>query len=308
MLDARISITTRCNAKCVTCPVWKYKSEDMAYDKFVELINKLDKSPLINRIMLNNTGDMYNHPNCSEMFQFLRVFDRHKPLIFTTNAGLMDEVPPVDFLIISFNGGTKETYEKTTGLSWDDVKRRIRDRYPNLRKLPAVEMHCLIYDGNAGTEDMLLKEWQDFPGRIRVSYKYDNQMRKDRTLSEYRIKRRIPCDYLEMLSIMPSGRVISCAHDFKQVTDFGNVFEESIEELVHHPSRIKKRQEHREGRYTGLCEKCNYNTPLKGRVKYLKWSYSGVLLTFLSHKIFSYESAFRTRFWLHLTRLRKRFG
>ena len=102
-MDAKLSITTRCNAKCKTCPVWCYKGSDMTYDNFVTIWDKLNKAPFVNRMLLNSTGDMYIHPDRNRIFNYIE--ENHKKWVcMTTNAADMDRVPKINEMIISFNG------------------------------------------------------------------------------------------------------------------------------------------------------------------------------------------------------------
>jgi len=268
-MDVKISVTTKCNAHCRTCPVWKYPGEDMSVDNFVLMWGKLMEAPQVHRILLNNTGDLYNHP---DHVGILKYVESHlgKPVIMTTNAELMDYVPRIHELIISFNGGNKEGYEFTTGLPFERVFVNIRQHYEELKKVGNLEMHVLIWDGNAASEADILHTWKDFPGRIRVSYKYDNQMAEDHTLQPFKRNERVYCDYLDVLSIWPNGQIISCAHDFKGETNWGNIFTDSAESIIQHPERRKKQTEHILEQYTGLCEHCNYNTPIWGKFEYLR--------------------------------------
>jgi len=208
------------------------------------------------------------HPRRKEIWEYIETH-HFKPVIMTTNAGLMDYVPKIDLIIISFNGGTKESYEYTTGADFNKTVARIREHYPELSKRN-VEMHCLMWEGNEGTEKDLAELWKDFPGKIRLSYKYDNQMKEDKTIEKYKNNDRVYCDYLNMLSIMPDGKIISCAHDFEAVTDFGNIFTDSMDSVMMNKNRKKKQHEHYEGIYSGLCKDCNYNTSLVGKFKYIK--------------------------------------
>jgi len=267
-VDAKISISTYCNAKCKTCPVWEYPGQHMKLEDFKLMWTKLMFSKHVSRVLLNNTGDMYLHPQRKEIFDYI---EKHhsKPVIMTTNAGLMDYVPKIDVIIISFNGGNKEDYEKTTGLNFDKTVARIKSHYPELSERE-VEMHCLVYDGNAEHIREIKEVFSDFPGRIRLSFKYDNQMKVDHTLENYKTHDRMPCDYLHMLSVLPSGKVISCAHDFEGVTDFGNIFTEEIYDLVLNRNRMVKQMQHLNREYTGLCKKCNYNTSISGKIEYIK--------------------------------------
>lgn len=266
-MDAKLSLTTHCNARCKTCPVWEYTGKHIDVDSFKLLWTKLMLSDKVHRILLNNTGDMYIHPHRKELFDYMSSH-KHKPIIMTTNAAAMDSVPAVDLLIISFNGGTKETYEFTTGLPFDKTVARIKSFYPQLKNVYC-ELHCLMWEGNEGTEDNLKELWQDFPGRVRLSYKYDNQMKEDKTISKYKRETRVYCDYLDMLSILPDGQVVTCAHDFAGETNLGNALTDQIDDIIFNQMRIKKQREHRDGNFSGLCADCNYNTGVDGKIVYL---------------------------------------
>lgn len=272
MMDAKLAVTTHCNGRCLTCPVGFLSSrygETMPYDRFVECWDLLNASPRIGRIILNGTGELYTIP---DHIRYLKYAEAHhtKHVVLQTNAELLDYVPTVETLVISYNGGSREAYEATTGMSHDRMRMAILRRYDDLARIPTLELHVLICALNAHSEAEILTTWAHFPGRIRVSYKYDNQMQKDRTLPMYQCTDRIFCDYLDGLSIWPDGTLISCAHDMRKQTNWGNIFVDGIEWALQHPERVQKRVEHHQGRWRGLCERCNYNTPIGNRVRYLR--------------------------------------
>jgi len=269
MVEAKISITTKCNAHCRTCPVWKIPGETMPVETFRIVWEKLMDNPMVSKVMINDTGDVYCLPNHAEYFEVVKRREG-KTIAITTNAIALDMVPDVDHFVISFNGGTRKAYEHTVGASFDAVVANIRAQYDAIRKVPMPELHCLIWQGNQGTEMDLMRLWKDFPGRLRVSYKYDNQGGPDLTVSDFKRSKREPCDYLGKLCIMPDGKVISCAHDFHADTDFGNIVTDSIEALMGASARVEMLNAHMRGEFTGICERCNYNTPIDGRVMYLK--------------------------------------
>lgn len=271
-MDAKITLTTGCNAKCATCPVWRTEARHMQVHEWARIWEKLNASAAIHKILLNNTGDVWNHPEADAILAVLGS-GKVKWTVMTTNAGKMQYIPDgIDELIISFNGGTKQGYERTTGLPFEEVVENIRSLYPQMHKVKDLQMHCLMWDGNEGEEDDLLKLWSDFPGKIRVSYKYDNQQHADHTIEEYKTEQRIPCDYIyNMLCIYPGGEVWMCAHDFHGENKWGNVLTDSIDEVIMNVGRVNKLQEHIEKKYTGLCEKCNYNRPQDAELfRYIK--------------------------------------
>lgn len=268
-MEAKVSLTTKCNARCKTCPVWTIPGQTMTLEVWQKVWQRLMDEPGIVNVMLNNTGDIYCEPNHAEYLKLVHR-QRDKYVMITTNALQLDMVPDVDEFIISFNGGNQKAYEATVGAGFHETVQNIRKHYDALAKVPNAQLHCLIWEGNQGSERDLTELWRDFPGKVRLSYKYDNQMREDRTLDKFKVTRRIGCDYLGKLSIMPDGKIISCAHDFHATTDFGNWLTDSWGDIVNNAARREKIKEHQRSEWTGICEKCNYNTPSSGRVFYVK--------------------------------------
>jgi hypothetical protein len=269
-MTCKVSLTTHCNGTCITCPVWKIPGHNMSLETWKAIWRKLNEDGLIDKIILNNTGDVGVHPQRKEMLDVV-LTGKAKWLVMQTNAAYLPDIPStLDELIISFNGGTKEAYERTTGLEFDLVVDNIKRLYPQIVSLPNAEIHCLICETNEGTEGDLLKLWSNFPGRVRVSYKYDNQQREDRTLAQYKRTDRVPCDYLDQLIVMPDGSVIMCAHDFHAVNKWGWLPGQSVIELMMNSNRQQKKIEHLCGEYHGLCEKCNYNVPCDKQIRYLR--------------------------------------
>jgi radical SAM protein with 4Fe4S-binding SPASM domain len=268
-VEARVSITTKCNARCKTCPVWSIPGSTMLLDDFKTVWRKLSESPTITGISLNNTGDIYCVPDHAKYLDLIHRVDG-KWIAMTTNGIAFDMIPDVDLFIISFNGGTKGTYEYTVGADFDKVAANIRSHYSELAKLRYCQLHCLMWEGNKGIEYELTKLWADFPGSVRISYKYDNQGGVDYTIAQFKKESRIVCDYLGKLCIMPNGQVIPCAHDFHAEVNMGNILTDSVEFLIKNEERRRMLIEQANDKFEGICERCNYNTPADGRVIYVK--------------------------------------
>lgn len=271
-MDCKISVTTNCNARCKTCPVWECRGLDMSMTTFVEVWRIVMMDPRISRVLLNNTGDMYVHPRRETIWRIIESTS-YKPVIMTTNAAAMDYVPRISQTIISFNGHDKASYEYTTGLPFDETREKIRSFYPDLESKTNAEIHCLAWGDThvEDIEDRVRDLWADFPGKVRVSYKVENQMEKGvQGAPGSEGGRRIPCDYLHKVNIWPDGNIIQCAHDFGGTTSFGNILTSSVFQSMMNPDRLKKIAQHSAGEYTGICESCNYNTANAGRIVYVK--------------------------------------
>lgn len=273
MTDVKISVTTHCNSRCKTCPVWTIPGHDMLFDTFRTIFSKLVDDDRIKHILFSNTGEIFAMKDHNPM-DFIRYAEKHKAdkrVTMITNASEMYYVPVnLDKLIISFNGGTKEDYEYTTGLNFHNTVNVIRSYYRKFEKMKSVEMHCLIWKGNEGTEENFKNLWSDFPGKLRISYKVENQFGSDLSAKGQSRTKRIKCDYLDKINVAPNGKVIMCAHDFLLRTYFGDLLHGSIDETLEHPARLLKKEEHKKGIFKGLCRTCNYNTPVDERVVYVK--------------------------------------
>lgn len=218
-------------------------------------------------VQFNCVGDVLCLPNSQEYLDRIKVCPLPKAM--TTNGLFLKELPDVDQLVISFNGGTLEAHRLVTGMDSEVVLENIRRLYPKMVG-KAVEIHCLICKLNEGTEENLLRIFEGFPGKIRVSYKCENQGgTQDWTLKGFVVTERIPCDYLDGIVIDASGKIIQCSHDFEAITDFGRVGE-PVSDLLKNGERLRKRAAHRTGVFTGLCARCNYNVPVTNQIVYLK--------------------------------------
>lgn len=113
--SAKIEITTRCNLKCRFCDstVNSRRKTDMQAHEFLQI---LDKMPFLSKISLSGVGEPFINPN---IFQFIKLAKERHILIGTfTNATLLSEdkieklvLSGIDWLNISLDGATKETYE-----------------------------------------------------------------------------------------------------------------------------------------------------------------------------------------------------
>jgi len=81
--------------------------------------------------------------------------------------------------------------------------------------------------------------------------------------------RRIYCNYLNKLCIIPNGDVIQCAHDFEYKNIWGNILEDKIFDILLNNAREQKKEEHCRGEFFDLCGKCNYNRDEERFTKYI---------------------------------------
>lgn len=271
-MTVKISITTACGARCKTCPVWTKPPETMSVETFRRLWDQVNAWPDVSKIFINSTGDINALENKREYLEILEsnAGPGRIPVSVTMNGIGFDYVPRVDTLILSFNGSNKENYERTTGLDFDQVVANIKAAYPAIAERTIYrEINYLVWKGNAGGEEEFLELWKDFPGMLRIGYKVENQFGEYMGSDErFNDKKRIPCDYLEGITIAPNCQVIRCAHDFDFSTSWGHAIDDPIEKILTNKDRLEVIDAHAQGVYPGICESCNYNVSTAGKYYY----------------------------------------
>jgi len=91
-MEIKISLTTRCNAKCKTCDVWCYKGTDMQLKNFYTIFEKIINCDHVNGIMLGSTGESYLHPNIDMIFDYVEEKQKKVPIVpisLTTNGSFI---------------------------------------------------------------------------------------------------------------------------------------------------------------------------------------------------------------------------
>jgi molybdenum cofactor biosynthesis enzyme MoaA len=191
---AKVTVTTRCNSKCRSCPVWKTPQDDMSFDNFKIIYDKLNNDDYIEQIIINSTGELFSMPGYQKYIKYMED-NKIKYTAIQTNGALMDRVPKLDNVVISFNGTNKKNYEYMTRLDFGQVVSNIKSKYAQIdENAGCAEIHCLLCELNEGPEDEFYDLWHDFPGKLRISYKYENQFVNDYTIKKHVKNRRFLCN------------------------------------------------------------------------------------------------------------------
>ena len=267
-IEVRISFTSRCNARCMTCLVPELKQRyDLPPELFKKFINELLELDFP-RVLVSffGIGESYLHKNFVELCEWAIPLIHAKgwTTSIVTNGLATDCIPKgLDNLYLSFNAGKKESYEKITGMNFDKVHKNILSLYSNgeLKKAKNTEIHMLCFDKNRGEEEDFKQLFSGMQGvKLRYSYKYDNQQNNTDGHSVVDKPRRIACDYLtSKINLYPTGDINLCAHDFHGKTSFGNIADMPLVEILRSRKRIKLVEEHLSCTFHGICKECDYN-------------------------------------------------
>jgi hypothetical protein len=268
-MQIKVTISDKCGAHCTTCPQWSVTPRQLMTPAFYAKV--LDAIwPHCHSLCVNGSGDYLSQPNHQE---YSDVLAERMPRggIFanvTTVGGWTGTTPRITASAIycSLNATTPAEYDQHVGVAGG-----LEKVVDNFRALIAthgnIEVHSLKWEGNPHPEENLLRFFGDTHARIRISEKVENQLTcaKHVGIGELAIA-RIPCDYLNGLTVLPDGRVRMCVHDWSSTVILGDVWDI--------PACLEKReplrQQHREGIYPGVCASCNYNVDECPPIYYIK--------------------------------------
>lgn len=153
----QVEVTTACNLRCTMCEhtYMQKVGGHLGLDEFKKLI---DLNPNVQTLNLTGIGEALMNPVFLEMVEYAK--NKGIYVWFSDNFTLMTEKSVkriidsgVDFVVLSLDGATKETFEKIrVGARFEQVientKRFIRLRDEAGKKTPLVGINCVVTKEN----------------------------------------------------------------------------------------------------------------------------------------------------------------
>jgi radical SAM protein with 4Fe4S-binding SPASM domain len=284
--EIRITFINRCNARCTTClmSTVRHPAKRMTWEVLRRIIGEARAIPSIREISFYSIGESCLHPEFVPMAEWaIGALDGTRiTTTLVTNGSLARAIPRgLGNLFISFNAGRRESYERITGLSFDEVRANILRLYRTgeFRKAANVEIHMLLTPENRDEVMDVQKTFRDLRGvRLRTSSKFDNQ-HGELQLPGADGRPRFPCDYVtHRVTVYPDGEVILCPHDFEGEVCFGNLMDEPLSVILRGARRRRVLDDHLAMIFRGICHDCNYNSDSRGM---FRWQYFHPLDRFL---------------------------
>ncbi|MBN2251890.1 MAG: SPASM domain-containing protein [Candidatus Altiarchaeota archaeon] len=247
-IDINIETTNVCNAKCVFCPRNTMTRETGFMDMrtFRGIVDKIKQSRVrVRSITLNGFGEPLIDPGISERIKYIKE-NLDCGTIFFTNAALLDERKSgeiirsgLDEMNLSFNGVSKEEYEKTmVNLKFERVEENIinfmKKRKETGYSKPYVYMSCIYTDRDFDKKEFLDK-WGNIVDSIFImpAEKWGSLESEDIPYEKLPYKpKEWPCKRLwTNLWIAWNGDVYICCKDYNGSTVMGNLREKTLDEV-----------------------------------------------------------------------------
>ncbi len=270
-----IGTTNICNAECIMCPHTRLKkmgTMDMnLYKKIIDNCKKLN----ITAITLSFFGEPFIDKTIIEKIKYAK--EKGMCVSFYSNASLMTKEKSqkiieagLDHITISFDGATKETYEKIRKkLKFEVVKKNILDLIENKKRMkrnnPTITLVLVELEENKKEIKRFYKEWKDKVQNINIinMRNWANQITKEGTKESLHFNKNLnrkPCALIwKELVVDWNGDVVLCNDDWEHTTILGNLKKQSIEEVWMGEKMRKIREAHvkRDFSKVPLCSKCN---------------------------------------------------
>ncbi len=267
-----VELTNVCNARCTICatPAMLRRREIMQMPLFRKIVDECGRFQAP-KLLPYLHGESLLVPGVLDYFRYVRQGAPGTHLNLTTNGSKLDrelaevilQEDLIDSLIVSIDGGDKETFEKIRlNLDYDEVRRNvlhfIRHRDALGKSRPKVSIAMVTVPQNKATRAKLKQAWTE-ADEVRYSV-YFNWAGK--LSGNGRTPHKINfCERLQhYITILADGRVAMCCFDSEAEYTVGDVSRQSIHEVWHSEAFNEKRRLLYERSFDKLqlCAGCDY--------------------------------------------------
>ena len=268
-----IEITNICNLKCKFCPETKRKKQIININDFEEIIRKIHN--YTNLVCLHVKGEPLMHSDLSEILKILEKYNLKANI--TTNGTLIKEnleviknSKAVRQLNFSLHSSTQNEmfsnkYLQNIFESVEELKdiiisyrlwnlKDIKENNINLEVIRSIEDYYNLKDLKQSlTENEFLKLKEN------IFINQDKEFKWPDTNKEVIIEKGRCLALKEQIAILVDGTVVPCCLDNNGDILLGNIFEETLEEILNKPKsmEIKKNFEKRIISCK-LCKTCGF--------------------------------------------------
>lgn len=267
-----IEPTNNCNYSCSICPNRLYsKSEKgfMSLELFSKIISQI--AEYADLIQLFWIGEPLLHNDLCEMVRQAKIHTKAKVSISTNGSYLSEEIVAqlvnsgLDDLIISLDGAeSNEIYGQIRrNGKLDSVKKNVKSilRYSSSI---SITIKFILTNINKCEMQQFIEQWKDYGVKIKIQclYTWANQLPELNTFSDYLSpqlqNKRVACsDLWYKIAIHWNGKVSICCFDWSFKNVFGDLTEDTIENVWNCSFINQLRESHLKETYTLICKKCD---------------------------------------------------
>jgi radical SAM protein with 4Fe4S-binding SPASM domain len=254
-IEITLESTSKCNLSCPMCPrhIYTFDNENMDLDLYRRIV--ADCRDYVEFIWPYGIGEPLMHPRIFDMIQITREAGIRTGL--STNATLMDSERAerlldsgLDYLIIAFDGASKETYEEyRLGATFERTIENIVAFLEKKRERGSpvhVVVQMVVLKDNVIEIPEYRKLWS-IPGVDEIRFKRDEIRIEGTAVPGEALpgQRRHPCHLLWRgpLYVRYDGLVYPCCYMYGE-SPIGDLKAQSVMEVWNSPGMVKLREAH----------------------------------------------------------------
>jgi radical SAM protein with 4Fe4S-binding SPASM domain len=273
-IEITLESTAKCNLYCPMCPrhIYTFDNENMDLELYKKIVQ--DCKDYVEFIWPYGIGEPMIHPNIFEMIRITREAGIRTGI--STNATLLDDrraemllESGLDYVILAFDGATKQTYEKyRVGATFEKTRENILtflEKKLERKSIVYVVLQMVLLQENQNEIDAYRKLWS-IPGVDEIRFKRDEIQIEGSKIPgvEFKGARRHPCHLLWRgpLYVRYDGLAYPCCYMYDQPA-IGNLKEQSVMEVWNSEAMVKLRAAHIKGDVSEypVCQNCQAARP-----------------------------------------------
>jgi radical SAM protein with 4Fe4S-binding SPASM domain len=277
--NVQIELSNICNAHCVICPIskMKRKREIMNFKLFKNIVDQLSEINFDQTVAPFLEGESLLIPNILDYLRYIRKKLPKAKVSLISNGTRLDKLADsilkeglLDSLVISFDGGNKESYEAVRrGLSFEKISNNVHkfiSRRKDLKKeKPTVSISMVVTNKNYNSQNELKKEFSDaddigFHKRFNWAGQHGPVKTSKNRLKTFLTKQNYCQRFNSTITILADGRVALCCFDYEGTELLGDLKKQSIMEVWNgkKTNQIIRYLKNRNFEKLPLCSRCDF--------------------------------------------------
>lgn len=276
MNHVQIEMSDRCNFKCKFCEIKNHRDHnDFPIEKLYEVLDELETADLpggkVFMVSLSGVGEPLMHKDIVKAVEYAK--SKFPFVGFITNGFFLTEdkvdqllACDISYITISLNGVDASVYEKFQGYGLKDpevtmnrvignIKYLLRRR-DELGKHTEVRIPYIVTPDSEEHVSDFIKYWKDNGHEVLIHLKRLLEW-KDVTAKKLGRCERLMEDFM----IYANGDVTICAVDQSRGCILGNVYKQSVKDILDgekYQRIIKANRERRFEELPDICRRCEY--------------------------------------------------
>jgi len=280
-----VELTNLCNARCTICatPAMQRPRTVMPPELFRKILTECGERRA-GKLLPFLHGESLLVPGVLDYFREARRLAPQTHINLTSNGSrLSGEIAEsilrerlVDSLIVSIDGGNKETFESIRiGLSYDEVRNNVLRFLRRRRELgldsPSVSIAMVTVNENKHTRRRFEEEWAEADDvHFSVYFNWGGQLDGDgRSPNKVNFCERL----YHYVTILADGRVAMCCFDSEAEYAVGDIRDQSIHQVWHSEAFLQRRRWlfERDFERLSICGNCDYINHPSWATPFLRW-------------------------------------